>query len=212
GALVSVGVVTLVAQRTRSLAVLLLAGLAIASFAGALTTLAINLAPNPWAVTELVFWLMGSIEDRSMRHVIMAAPFALAGMALLLSQRRALRALALGEEAAETLGVDVSRTTRIIVLGVALGVGACVAVSGAIGFVGLVAAHCIRPFVAHDPGRTVLPAALAGALIILAADICVRLLPTFTEVKLGVVTALLGVPFFLWIILKKPASAAEMAS
>lgn len=212
GALFSVLIIAAVARRTRSLASLLLVGLAMSSFAGALTTLAINLAPNPWAVTELVFWLMGSIEDRSLRHVFLAAPFAAVGMALLMLCRRDLRALALGEDTAQTLGVDVNRTTRVVVFGVALSVGACVAVSGAIGFVGLVAAHCVRPFVRHDPARTLLPAALAGAVIVLAADILVRLLPTVAEVKLGVVTALLGVPFFFWIILKKPASAAEMPS
>ena len=109
----------------------------------------------------------------------------------------AFRALTLGEDAAASLGVDVARTRMMVVIGVALGVGAAVAVAGAVGFVGLVAPHLVRRFVDSDPARVMLPAALTGAALLLAADIAVRLLPGVVEIKLGVVTALIGVPFFV---------------
>lgn len=201
----SVLVVILIAGEGASLVVLVLAGLAISSLAGAATSLAISLSPNAFAVTEIVFWLMGSLEDRTMRHVALVAPFALLGAALLLSQGGALRTLALGEEAARSLGIDVRLLRLAVVTGVAVGVSASVAVAGTIGFVGLVAPHIVRPLVGHDPRRTLVPAALAGAVLLTAADCAVRVIPSATEVKLGVLTAIVGVPFFLYIIVRRRA-------
>ena len=197
GALASIGGLTAIAGRRASLAVTLLAGLALASFAGAATALILNLAPNPYIALEIAFWLLGSLEDRSTDHVLLAAPFMLASWLLLAPCAPAFRALTLGEDAAASLGVDVGRTRLIVVIGVALGVGAAVSVTGAIGFVGLVAPHLVRRRVGSDPARVLLPAALAGAALLLLADIAVRLIPAATEIKLGVVTALIGVPFFI---------------
>jgi iron complex transport system permease protein len=197
GALASVAGLVLVAGRRASLTVTLLAGLAFASFAGAVTALILNLAPNPFAALEIAFWLLGSLEDRSVDHVILGAPFMLASWLLLALNARAFRALTLGEDAAASLGVDLTRTRLLVVAGVALGVGAAVAIAGAIGFVGLVAPHLVRRLVGSDPGRVLLPAALCGAALLLAADIAVRLIPAATEIKVGVVTALIGVPFFV---------------
>lgn len=205
GAFLSVALVVLVAGPRAATTVLVLAGLAVGSLAGAATSLAISLSPNPFAVTEIVFWLLGSLEDRTMQHVALAAPFLLAGMALLLATGGALRALALGDETAETLGIAVTRVRLQVVAGVALCVGAGVAVAGTIGFIGLVAPHLVRPLVGHDPRRTLVPAMLAGAAILLAADIAVRLIPATAEIKVGVLTALVGVPFFLWIVLRRRA-------
>ena len=181
----------------------LLAGLALASFAGAMTALILNLAPNPFIALEIAFWLLGSLEDRSSDHLVIAAPFMVASWVLLAMNARAFRALTLGEDAAVSLGVDVSRTRMLVVIGVALGVGAAVAVAGAVGFVGLVAPHLIRRAVGSDPARVMLPAALAGAALVLAADIAIRLGPSAVEIKLGVVTALIGVPVFLAIIFRE---------
>jgi iron complex transport system permease protein len=181
----------------------LLAGLALASFAGAATALILNLAPNPFVALEIAFWLLGSLEDRSTDHLMVAAPFMLASWVVLGSQARAFRALTLGEDAAASLGVDVSRTRMMVVAGVALGVGAAVAVAGAVGFVGLVAPHLVRRAVASDPARVMLPSALAGAALVLTADIAVRLGPSVVEIKLGVVTALIGVPIFLSMIFRE---------
>jgi iron complex transport system permease protein len=197
GALISIGGLVAVAGRRASLTVTLLAGLALASFAGAATALILNLAPNPFIALEVAFWLLGSLEDRSIDHLAIAAPFLLASWVVLALTARAFQALALGEDAAASLGVDIGRIRMMVVTGVALGVGAAVAVTGSIGFIGLVAPHLVRRFVGFDPARVLLPAALAGAALLIAADIAVRIVPSAIELKVGVVTALIGVPFFL---------------
>jgi iron complex transport system permease protein len=203
GAFVSVFLLLMVAGRNASLLLLILAGLAISSLAGAATALTMNLAPNPFAALEIAFWLLGSLEDRSFRHVALSLPFILAGAALLMTQRHAFRALSLGEESAQSLGVDVARLRLIVIGGVALGVGAAVAVAGTISFIGLVAPHLMRPLVRHDPARLLVPSALAGAALLLAADIAVRVIPSTTDIKVGVLTALIGVPFFLYLIVRE---------
>jgi iron complex transport system permease protein len=208
GALISIGGLVAIAGRRASLTVTLLAGLALASFAGAATALILNLAPTPYAALEIAFWLLGSLEDRSVDHLIIATPFLLASWVLLALHAPAFRALTLGEDAAASLGVDIDRTRIMVVVAVALGVGAAVAVAGSIGFIGLVAPHLVRRRVGSDPARVCLPAALMGAALLLAADVAVRLIPTnpnatAIELKLGVVTALLGVPFFLMMIFRE---------
>lgn len=204
GAFLSVFLLLVVAGRNASLTLLILAGLAVSSLASAATSLALNLAPNPFAALEIAFWLLGSLDDRSMRHVLLAAPFMLVSWGLLIADRMAFRALALGEEAAESLGVRVGAVRLRVVAAVAAGVGAGVAVSGGIGFVGLVAPHMVRPFVRHDPARLMLPAGFAGAALLTAADILTRLIPTSGEpVKVGVVTALIGVPVFLLVLVRE---------
>jgi len=202
GALVSIGGLVMIAGRRASLTVTLLAGLALASFAGAATALILNLAPSPYAALEIAFWLLGSLEDRSNDHVLMALPFFVTSWLLLGINVPAFRALTLGEDAAASLGVDIDRTRLMVVVGVALGVGAAVAVAGSIGFIGLMAPHLVRRRVNSDPARVCLPASLLGAVLLIAADIGVRLIPsnpnaTAIELKIGVVTALIGVPFFL---------------
>lgn len=212
GAFVSVGLLILVAGPRSSLMVLILAGLAVASLAGALTALALNLAPNPFAALEIAFWLLGSLEDRSMRHVLIALPFMVAGAALLLFDARAFRALTLGEEAAQSLGFDLTWVRLRVAAGVAAAVGAGVAVAGSIGFVGLVAPHLVRPFVQYDPGRLMIPATLSGAALLLVSDIAVRLIPAQTEIKVGVLTALIGAPFFIALIMRHRFDLGEAAT
>jgi iron complex transport system permease protein len=206
GAFLSVFVLLAVAGRGASLLLLILSGLAVSALAGAGTALAMNLAPNPFAALEIAFWLLGSLEDRSMRHVALALPFIVAAMLVLFWQRGAFRALSLGEEAAQSLGVDVAALRFMVILGVALGVGASVAVAGTISFIGLVAPHLMRPLVDHDPARLLLPSALAGACLLLAADIGVRLIPATTDIKVGVLTSIIGVPFFLYLIVRQRRS------
>jgi len=209
GALVSVALVVAVAGRQATVVVLVLSGLAVGSLAGAGTSLAISLSPNPFAVTEIVFWLLGSFEDRSIVHVGLASPFILVASLLVLAAATGLRALALGEETARSLGVNVMRLRLLLVAGAAIGTGASVAVAGTIGFVGLVAPHLVRPFVGYDPARTLVPSGLAGAALLTAADCAVRLIPSQTEIKVGVLTAILGVPFFLWVIARRKAELSE---
>ncbi|HYF54140.1 MAG TPA: iron ABC transporter permease [Salinarimonas sp.] len=209
GALAALALLVAIAGRRPSTLVLVLSGLAVGSLAGAATSLAISLSPNPFAVTEIVFWLLGSLEDRSMVHVALAAPFLALAAALLLPQGPHLRALALGEETAASLGVPVARVRLLVVLAAAIGAGASVAVAGTIGFVGLVAPHLVRPLVGHDPARALLPSGLAGAALLTAADIATRLVPAAVEPKIGVLTALIGVPVFLAIIARRRAELGE---
>jgi len=202
-AFVSVFALLGVAGRNAGLLLLILAGLAISSLAGAATALVMNLSSNPFAALEISFWLLGSLEDRSFRHVTLALPFIIAGAIVLISQRNAFRALSLGEETAQSLGVDVGRLRLLVIVGVALGVGGAVAVTGTIGFIGLVAPHLVRPLIGHDPARLLVPSALTGAVLLLAADIAVRIIPSTTDIKVGVLTSIIGVPFFLYLIMRE---------
>lgn len=202
GACMGVLVVQSLAGREATTMTLILAGVAVTSFAAALTSLALNLAPNPFAALEIMFWLMGSLADRSFEHVWLAAPFILAGCLLLMTLGRPLDALTLGEDAAQTLGFNLRALRRRLVFGTALGVGAATSVAGAIGFVGLVVPHLLRPLVGHRPSLLLPASALGGAFLLLAADIAVRLLSPGRELKLGVLTALVGAPFFLLLILR----------
>ncbi|MFC3099063.1 FecCD family ABC transporter permease [Alteraurantiacibacter palmitatis] len=205
-ALLAAGLLYVLAGRASTLT-LILAGVALSSLAGALTALALNLSPNPFAAQEIVFWLMGSLTDRSLLHVALATPFILAGLVLLLLAARALDVLTLGEEAATSLGVDLARLRWQVVLGTALSAGAATAVAGVIGFVGLVVPHLLRPVLGHRPAVLVPMSALGGGLLLLLADIAVRLVTPGAELKLGVVTALVGAPFFLWLVLRSRGGA-----
>lgn len=207
----ALGVIALfaVAGRGASALTLILAGVAVAAFANALTALALNMAPNPWALSEIAYWLMGSLRDANARDMMITGPLIIAGIAVLLTQRGALDALSLGEDAAASLGVNVPHTRLIVVIGATLAVGASVAAAGAIGFIGLVAPHLARPFVGHAPGKAILPAAFLGAALLNAADIGVRALSGFgTPIYLGVLTALVGAPFFFWLIRSNRARTA----
>lgn len=200
-AVAAIAVMVLAGERSGPLT-LILAGVAISSLAGALTTLALNLSPNPFASVEMLFWLMGSLTDRSLTHVWISAPLILAGGALLLTTGHALDALTLGEEAAQNLGVDLNGLRARIVAGTALAVGAATAVAGTIGFVGLVVPHLLRPLVGHEPRRLLPASAFGGAALVLAADVTLRLFAPLGDVRLGVVTALIGAPFFFWLVVK----------
>lgn len=202
GAVMAVGLLYALAGRSGSVLVLLLAGAAITSLAGALTTLALNLSPNPYASFEILFWLMGSLADRSFDHILLAGPLMIAGWLLLGTAGRALDALTLGEETARSLGFALGSVRLRLIAGTALAVGAAVAVTGAIGFVGLVVPHLLRPLVGYQPSRLLVPSALGGASLVLGADMAVRLIQTGPELKLGVLTALIGAPFFLALVLR----------
>ncbi|TCT40227.1 FecCD family ABC transporter permease [Martelella mediterranea] len=181
---------------------MILAGVAVTSFAGAMTSLALNLSPNPFAAMEIMFWMLGSLTDRSMVQFWLAAPFMVVGWCLLFASARALNAMTLGEDAAASLGISRKRTERLVVWGVAVSVGAATAVSGAIGFIGLVVPHVLRPLVGHVPSRLLPASALGGAAVLLTADIAVRVIAPERDLKLGVLTAIVGAPFFLWLIYK----------
>ncbi|MES2471517.1 MAG: iron ABC transporter permease [Pseudomonadota bacterium] len=181
---------------------LVLAGAAVSSLTAAGIALALNFAPNPYAAYEIMSWLLGSLADKSWTQVLLVLPFAAAGCALLAMTGRALDALSLGEAQAQSLGINLLRLTALVVAGTALSVGAVTSVVGAIGFIGLVAPHLVRPLVGYAPRRVLLPSALAGAVLLLCADIAARLVHTNPELRLGVFTSLLGTPFFFWLVVR----------
>ena len=181
-------------------AMVIMAGLAISTLTGALLATVLNFAPNPYAMQELVFWLLGSVSERGLEHLTFLVPALFIAGLLLFSQRKLLAALSLGDEVAQSLGFNVRKGARVIVLSAAMLVGSSVAVAGSIGFVGLLVPHMVRPLVGHRPEKTLLPSALAGASLVCLADVLVRLLPVGRELKLGVLTALLGTPLFIYLV------------
>ncbi|MCA0996214.1 FecCD family ABC transporter permease [Alloyangia pacifica] len=199
-AVVAVLILMLLAGRGGETLTLILAGIALSAVAGALTQLVLNLSPNPFAASEIVFWMMGSLADRSMLHVWLALPFMAVGVVLLAGVGRGLDALTLGEDAAASMGINLQRLRLRVVLGTACVVGAGTAVAGAIGFVGLVVPHLLRGTVGGRPGALLWVSAAGGAAMLLAADIAVRLVAPERDLKLGVLTALVGAPFFLHLV------------
>jgi iron complex transport system permease protein len=199
GALAATALLAAAAIRIQSVVTLILLGVGLSSFSAAAMSLLLNLAPNPFSLADMINWLLGSVANRSFEDLKIVMPFVVAGMAILFFNRRGLSALTLGEEAASGIGLNLGRQRIAVVLGAGLATGASVALAGAIGFVGIVAPHLIRPFVGYDPARSLLPSAMLAGLILVVADIAVRLLPTATELKLGVVAAIIGAPAFIWI-------------
>ena len=189
--------------RTQDVVSFVLAGTVLASLCGALTAFLISLAPNPYAVAAAIDWLMGALTNRSWDDLARAAPFMVAGMACLFATAPALDALTLGEDGARSLGVSVRRTQALAILGTGLTVGASVAVTGVVGFVGLVVPHLLRPVFGAKPSALLLPSAIGGAALVLIADSLCRLTPGAGEVRLGVAMALIGAPFFLWLLAKR---------
>jgi len=181
---------------------LILAGSAVSGLMAAFLAMALNFAPNPYAAFEMSIWMLGSLSQRSWDHILLAGPFIVAGIVLLSTMGRAIDALALGEQQASSLGIDLDRTRVLALLGVGLAAGAATSVTGSIGFIGLIAPHLVRPFVGYQPSRTLLPSALFGAALLLLADIGTRVLHTSSELRLGVITSLIGTPFFFWLVLR----------
>jgi iron complex transport system permease protein len=202
GAAGAMALLALIAGRTGGIALFTLAGMMVASLAGALTSLAISLAPNAFAMSQIVSWLMGALTDRGWPDVWLAAPLVFAGVVLLRLAGRALDALTLGEAAARSLGVSPGRLQALLIAGVGLTVGSGVAVAGVIGFVGLIVPHLVRPLTDRRPSSLIVPSALAGALLLLVADVVCRILPLVTELRLGIALSLIGAPFFLWLLLR----------
>lgn len=199
GALIATLIVAAAALRNLSVVTLILIGVGLSSFSAALMALLMNLAPNPFSLADMVNWMLGSVANRSFADLAFAAPMAGLGMAILWMSRRGLAALGLGEETAAGLGVNLKNQRLAVIIGAGISTGAAVAIAGAIGFVGIVAPHLVRPFVRFDASRLLVPSALLGALLLVMADIGVRVIPTDFELKLGVVASLIGAPIFIWI-------------
>jgi iron complex transport system permease protein len=202
GAAAAMALLAMIAGRTGGIALFTLAGMMIASLAGALTSLVISLAPNAFAQSAIVTWLMGALTDRSWADVWLAAPLTLIGIVSLWFAGRGLDALTLGEAAARSLGVNPSQLQWLLILGIGLTVGSGVAVAGIIGFVGLVVPHLVRGLTDRRPSSLIVPSALAGALLVLVADSICRILPLVTELRLGIALSLIGAPFFLALLIR----------
>lgn len=202
GAGSAMALLSLIAGRSGPALLFTLAGMMIASLAGAMMSLAISLSPTPFAMSEIVTWLMGALSDRSWNDVVIAAPLTFAGIVLLLRAGPSLDALTLGEQAARSLGVDPRRLQWLMIGGIGLTVGASVAAAGIIGFVGLIVPHLLRRYTDARPSQLIVPSALAGALLVLIADALCRILPLQSELRLGIALSLLGAPFFLALLLR----------
>jgi iron complex transport system permease protein len=196
------GALTFVVGRGAGAVALILAGAAVSALVSSGVALALNFAPSPYAAYEITTWLLGSLSNRSWDHVLLAAPFIAAGAVLLALTGRALDALTLGEAQARSLGVHLTRTNLFALFGTALAVGAGTSVTGAIGFIGLVAPHLVRPFVGHQPSRILAPSALVGAALLLVTDIATRLIPSGLELRLGVLNSVIGLPYFFWLVIR----------
>lgn len=197
GGIAGIGLLLMLSGSASSVLTFVLAGMILNLLATSGVSLALNLAPTPWAVNEIINWILGSLSDRSVEDVRFALPFIVIGTAIILTSGRALDALTLGDAGARSLGINMERTRLLLAIGVGIATGASVAVTGIIGFVGLVTPHLIRPLVGARPGALLLPSALAGAVVTLAGDIAVRLIPSSVELKLGVAMSVIGGPFFL---------------
>lgn len=203
GALLATTLLAIAAIRTQSVVTLILIGVGLSSFAGAMMSLLMNLAPNPFSLSDMINWMLGSVANRSFNEIILAAPFMAIGAGILFWKRRGLSALTLGEEAASGIGLNLRHQRICTVIGAGFATGASVALGGAIGFVGIVAPHLIRPLVDHDPARSLIPSAMLAGFVLVLADIGVRILPTNNELKLGVVAAIMGAPAFVAIAMQK---------
>ena len=184
-----------------SVATMLLAGIALAALAGAATGVLVYIADDA-QLRDLTFWSLGSLAGANWLKVMAAAPVILAALALAPFQARALNALALGEAAATHVGIDVQTAKSLTVLAVAAGTGAAVAVAGTIGFVGIVVPHLLRLAQGPDHAPLIVNSALLGAALLVSADALCRTLVAPAELPIGILTALLGAPVFLWILLR----------
>lgn len=179
-----------------SVLTLVLSGIILSALAIAGISLALSLSPSPWAAGEIVRWMLGGLTDRSFDELTIAAPLIVIGCIAVLGCRRPLDALTLGETGARSLGIDLNRAQWQLAFGIGLIVGGSTAVTGVIGFVGLIVPHLMRSLVGSRPGALLVPSAIGGAALVLAGDIVVRLLPGGSELELGVVMSLIGAPFF----------------
>jgi len=200
GAILATLILSFISSRDSSVLTLILAGIGISSLATAAIALTMNFAPTPMSLQDMIMWLMGSLDNRTLNDILLAGPFILGGWLIMRGVGQGLDACSLGEDTARTLGIDLKRLRMKVILGSAISVGATVSVCGAIGFVGLVVPHMVRSLIGYAPGRLLLPSALLGAILLTLADLVTRIPLGHGQLRLGVVTAFIGSPLFLYII------------
>ena len=209
GAAISVLLLAILAGRGAGALGFILGGMVLSTLAGSLTAFLISISPNPFATSEIISWLMGAITDRTMDDVIRSVPFMAVGAFILFRSGGSLDALTLGEAGARSIGADLNHLRWLVILGVGLSVGAAVSVSGVVGFVGLIVPHVMRSYFGEKPSGILWPSALGGAILTLAADSIVRLAPGPSEIRLGIIMAILGAPFFLAILMRQRGKLAD---
>ncbi len=202
GALIAVAFIFSIAGKYHGALTIILIGIAINAITSAMTSLALNFAPNPFALQEIYFWMLGSLSNRSSNELFFALPFMLIGWCLIFPRKYFLDAMSLGEDTAFSLGFSLKKERFLLIIGVALCTGASVAVSGNISFIGLMIPHLLRPLVNNEPGRLLAYSAVGGASLLLLADTLVQNFPGAQELQVGVITAALGGPFFLFLIFR----------
>ena len=193
-----------------SMATLLLAGVAVNAFLGAVISAIIILMPENGALREVLFWLSGGLDSRSWHHVWISTPLILAGAAVVLLTARDLNLLMLGDDEARSMGVRVGLTRVTLLAASALATGAAVAVSGTIAFVGLVTPHILRLVLGPDHRVLVPMSALGGAIFVIVADTVARTIIQPAEIRVGVLTAFVGAPFFILLLIRNKRQAYSL--
>lgn len=201
--MVAASLLVFISRRSHDHVTILLVGVGISLLSGAATSFLLSISDNPYAVNEIVFWMLGSLSNVSNDDLLLAVPFALSGALLMLSTAPAQNYFVFGGEVAASSGINVKTLRAKVILGASLGVGGVTAIIGMVGFIGLLSPHIVRPFVGNEPRRTLIWSPVVAAALVLAADIAIRLLPTTNELRLGVVTTLIGAPLFLYVIFKR---------
>ena len=201
--MVAASLLVFISRRSHDHVTILLVGVGISLLSGAATSFLLSISDNPYAVNEIVFWMLGSLSNVSNDDLLLAVPFALSGALLILSTAPAQNYFVFGGEVAASSGINVKTLRAKVILGASLGVGGVTAIIGMVGFIGLLSPHIVRPFVGNEPRRTLIWSPVVAAALVLAADIAIRLLPTTNELRLGVVTTLIGAPLFLYVIFKR---------
>jgi len=202
GALLATLILLAVSVRESSVLMLILVGIGISSLAMAGVSLVMNLAESPMSVRDMIMWMLGSLENRTTTDLFLALPFILFGWIMMINVGQGLNALSVGEDTAQSMGINLSMLKFRVVIGSAISVGAAVSVCGSIGFVGLVVPHMVRRLITKEPGDILIPSALMGGLLLTLADMLTRLPMPGATLQLGVVTSLIGAPIFLYIIYK----------
>ena len=200
GALLSFFIVYLIAKN-HGTTMMILSGLAMNMLLGSAIALLLSNAESPWALAELYRWLQGSLMWAKLDTLLISLPIVLTGIFCLYHTRRYLDLLTFGEETASTMGVDTKRSFFISTFGVALLVGATIPQTGTIGFIGLIAPHFARILLKARPSQLYLTSALIGALLLLLADLAILYIPLFSHIYIGTLTALIGAPCLIWMLL-----------
>ncbi|KNE86019.1 FecCD family ABC transporter permease [Aggregatibacter aphrophilus] len=208
GALASFLIVYLIAKNYGT-TMMILSGLAVNMLLGSAIALLLSNADSPWALAELYRWLQGSLVWAKLDTLLISLPIALLGVACLYYERRYVDLLTFGEETAATMGVDPKRSFFITTFGAALLVGATIPQTGAIGFIGLIAPHIARILLKKRPSQLYVTSALIGALLLLAADLSVQYIPLFSHIYIGTLTAIIGAPCLIWILLTEQRRLAR---